>query len=362
MNKKIAYLAAGNSIHTVRWLNALAQRGYQMTLLTLHEVQEPLHAQVQVIKLPIPSPWGYVLNGPWLKKWLAHHQPAILHVHYASGYGTLARLSGFQPLVLSVWGSDILDFPQRSRLHRYWLQHNLRAADHICATSHYLAHATQPLAPNRPMSVIAFGIDTQLFCPQPQRPQQHLLKIGTVKTLATIYGIDILIQAFAELRQQLLHTQPLLAHALRLGIAGEGPQQTHLQKLVSQLGLATVTEWRGPLPHAAVPHYLNQLQIFVAASRRESFGVAVLEASACGVPVVVARVGGLAEVVAHGISGFWVETENIQALTQSLLTLVQDEHLRRHMGQAGRQWVATHYEWQAHVQRLETLYATLLGR
>lgn len=359
---KIAYLAARSAIHTIRFVNTLAQRGHTISLITLHDGGDVLDKRVQLFKLPIPAPWGYFLNAPFLRKLLKQLQPDLLHVHYASGYGTLGRLSQFQPLILSVWGSDVFDFPQQSFLHRALLAKNLLAATQICSTSQIMATTTAAIIQGKPLAqkiaITPFGVDTMLFYPRPELRDQNILKIGTVKTLAPKYGIDTLIRAFHLLRSTLAKSDPPLAHRLRLGIAGSGPQQADLQALVNRLELNAMTEFVGQLPHATVPDYLNQLDIYVAASRldSESFGVAVLEASACGLPVVVSRVGGLPEVVTDKISGYLVEKDQIEQFADILLKLVKNKVLRETLGQAGRELVLKNYTWHESIEILEEVY------
>jgi L-malate glycosyltransferase len=361
---KITFLAAHNAIHTVRLINALAQRGHHLSLITLHEGNEPLDDRIQLFKLPIPAPWGYFLNVPFLRRLLKQLQPDLLHVHYATGYGTLGRLSGFQPLILSVWGSDIFDFPTQSRWHKLWLAQNLRTATQICSTSQVMATATQALVQHvNPIAITPFGIDTTIFYPRPELHYCTVFNIGTVKTLAPKYGIDTLILAFDKLRGWLAETNLPLAQQLRLCIAGGGPQLNYLQNLVHQLQLTHVTEFAGHLPHSKVSAYLNKLNIYVAASRldSESFGVAILEASACGLPVVVSRVGGLPEVVEEGISGYLVEKDNVEQFAATLLKLVKEDALRTQLGQAGRELVLNKYQWQESISILEEVYGRVVN-
>ena len=355
---KIAYLAAGNSIHTIRWVNALAQRGHTIFLITLHKPKEPLEQKIPLFKLPIPAPLGYFLNAPFLKKLLKQLQPDLLHVHYASGYGTLGRLCQWKPLMLSVLGSDVFDFPNQSFLHHALLIKNLRVATQIGSTSHIMADITQKLCDDKPIAITPFGIETKLFYPRPQLRDNTVLKIGTVKALAPKYGIDTLIKAFSKLRNTLVESQPQLARQLRLSIAGDGQQRAELQTLVAKLGLSAVTEFAGHLPYAQVPDYLNQLDIYVAASRldSESFGVAILEASACGLPVVVSRVGGLPEVVEEGVTGYIVDKEEVAQFAAVLLTLAQNQKLRDSIGTAGRQMVKEKYDWQDSLSIMERAY------
>jgi hypothetical protein len=90
---------------------------------------------------------GYFRNVPVLRRLLVTERADLLNVHYASGYGTTAALSGFRPWMLSVWGSDVYDFPYESRLKGWWLRRNLRQADLIGSTSEAMAQQVKALVP-----------------------------------------------------------------------------------------------------------------------------------------------------------------------------------------------------------------------
>src|SRR5690625_501580 len=223
---KIAMLAIADSVHGTRWPNAFAERGHEVHLLTSHEPANPLHPAVVLHRLPFPHPAGYFLNAWHVRKLLRKISPDVLNTHFASGYGTLARLSGFQPNVLSVWGTDVYEFPHKSRWHRGLIEANLKAARQICSTSHVMATVTKQLSPNLEVDVVPFGIDTEWFKPDQNRYSQGVgnnIVVGTVKTLLPKYGIDVLINAFALLVQRLEASEPELAQRLRLKIVGGGP-------------------------------------------------------------------------------------------------------------------------------------------
>ena len=127
-----------------------------------------------------------------------------------------------------------------------------------------------------------------------------------------------------------------------------------------QLGIDHRTEFVGASPHDEVPSWLNRLDIYVAPSRlSESFGVAVIEASACGLPVIVSDVGGLPEVVRDGETGLVVPRENVPALQAALRRLLLDPALRQRLGRNGRAHVAREYEWGHCVDLMERVYASL---
>jgi glycosyltransferase involved in cell wall biosynthesis len=210
--------------------------------------------------------------------------------------------------------------------------------------------------------VIPFGIDVNIFRPEPRLKDTTVIRIGTVKALTAKCGIDLLMQAFAKVRKMCEFRSLELTSKLRLLIVGDGPERGSFEALARELSIDKVVEFTGHVSHTEVPKYLRCLDIYAAMSRSESFGVAVLEASACEIPVVVSNVGGLPEVVEDGKTGCVVESENVTMAARVLLRLIEDPAQRACMGKAGRQRVLDHYQWTTSVTRMEEVYARVLRR
>jgi glycosyltransferase involved in cell wall biosynthesis len=343
---RILLLSAGSSVHTVRWANAFVERGKDVHLVTQHAVTSGLSPRVHVHELSHWSGLGYLANGRRLRRLIRSIAPDVANVHYASGYGSLVEACKPIPTVLNVWGSDVFDFPRKSALHRWWLQRNLRAADQLVSTSKAMAERTRALAPGKPIAVVPFGVDLDVFGPAGPRTGTEQLTIGTVKSLMPVYGVDTLIRAFAGVLKMVPD------RSLRLRIVGRGPQASDLERLATSLGIRDRVDLIGGVRHAAVPDELRKIDVFVALSREESFGVAVIEASACGLPVVVSNVGGLPEVVREGITGSVVPPDDPEAAAHAIAELIASPEKRKTWGEAGRAFVAEHYAWPSCVDRM----------
>jgi L-malate glycosyltransferase len=349
----IALLGQANSVHLQRWAVALHERGRRVTVLS-QQVDDalPLPAGVAFQPLPCRGELGYLRNAGFLRRWLSTQRPHLLHVHYASGYGSTAMLAGWHPTLLSVWGSDVYAFPYQSRLKGWLLRRNLRFADALAATSHAMAQQVRRLWPAAgEIAVTPFGVDLQRFAPAPRAPGP--VTIGTVKSLAPAYGIDVLLRAFAS---------AAAGRDVRLLIVGDGPQRDALQQLARQLAIDDLVQWAGAVPHADVPQWLQRLDVYVAASREESFGVAVVEAMACGVPVVVSDAGGLPEVVVAGESGLVVPRDDAAALAAALQRLIDDAPLRRRLSQGGHARAQAEYAWPDCVSRMLACQDAVIAR
>lgn len=344
---RILLLSAASSVHTLRWANAYAAAGHETHLVTQHEPLPGYAGLAGLHRLPHLSGAGYLLNGQRLRRLVNELRPDVVNAHYATGYGTLARSVKDVPVVLNVWGSDVYGFPEKSSLHRWWLRRNLMAAHHLVSTSEAMADRTRALIPGLPRpTVVPFGVDTAKFTPRVADRGHEGIVIGTVKTLAGEYGIDILIEAFALLVQR-----PGTEH-VRLRIVGGGPDADELMHLVAKLGIAARVTFVGPVGHERVPDELRELDVFCALSREESFGVAVIEASACGLPVVVSNAGGLPEVVEDGVTGAVVPRNDVRAAAEQLARSVASSRLREQYGRAGRARVEDRYEWSRCVERM----------
>jgi len=361
---KVAFMAPANVVHTQRWVTSLAARGIDLLLLTQHAPGDWLvPCRVHLQMLPFEGNKGYFLNALAARRALRDYGPDLINCHYASGYGTLASLCGRRPSLLSVWGSDVYDFPYQSAIAGRIVRHNLRHAYCIASTSHVMAAQVRQLVPEvGEIDITPFGVECDLFIPTPHQRDDGTITIGTVKTLAQKYGIDTLIDAFAAL---LLETSSLpaeLRERLRLLLVGDGPERAELEMRVDALGLRERVTFAGKVPHGDVPVWLNRLDIYVAASRldSESFGVAIIEASSCELPVVVSDAGGLPEVVHDGVTGLVVPRDDCASLSAALARLVADGELRARMGKAGRALVQREYEWERCVDHMLECYAKLL--
>jgi glycosyltransferase involved in cell wall biosynthesis len=350
---KVLLLAYAGSAHIVRWANSLSARGCAIAIAS-HRGWEASEydAGIRLIRMPFSGTAGYFLNVPALRRALREEGPDILHAHFLSGYGTTARLAGFHPTIVSVWGSDIFDFPRRSPIHRRLARGNLAAADTILSTSAVMKAEILKYCPEgTDVGLSPFGVDTSRFAPGFAGRDGREITIGVAKGLYSYSGIDTLIRALAS-----------LGSPSKLRIAGDGPERGRYRALAEELGMAGKVEFMGSLSTKEMPDFFASLDIYCAPSLEESFGVSVLEASSSGLPVVASRVGGLPEVVEEGTSGLLVEPKRPEALARAIGSLVADPGLRRSMGVAGRAFVMRRYGMDACVDLMLRHYEETLRK
>jgi glycosyltransferase involved in cell wall biosynthesis len=347
---RICYLADAPSVHTQKWVRFFAERGNDVHVVSFRPATI---AGVQVYHVSAPlGKLGYLLAASRIRKLVRRIAPDILHAHHATSYGLVGALSGCHPYIVSSWGSDVIWSPRQTFLFDIMLRYNLGRADVVTATSRMLAEATATFCPpGTKVHVIPFGVDTNAFVPSPSTHRDRSsITVGTVKTLRPRYGIRELILAFRRIADAF--------PTARLIVVGGGEQQAELQTLIANLNLGDRITLTGQVSHKDVPEYLRGFDIFVVPSLtdRESFGVAVVEASASGLPVIASRVGGLPEVVLDGKTGLLVPPGDIDALADAVSRLLADSALRARMGQAGRQFALEHYRWEDNAKLMEEIY------
>jgi glycosyltransferase involved in cell wall biosynthesis len=359
------FLADSNSPHTIRWAKSIYGCNNSVGIFSIHTPDPFLYSDTPDIQLFSSkvsrdiqskgetnlSKLSYLKAKNDVKKLIEEFEPDLIHSHYASSYGLVGALSGFHPFIISLWGGDVFSFPKKSFIHRSMLKFSLSRADVILSTSYIMEKETKKYT-SRDIFVTPFGIDVEKFSP---RKVNNIFKngdivIGTIKTLEKRYGIEYLIKAFGLLKKKFPEK------SLKLLIVGSGTKGKYLESLVNDLNLKNDTIFTGFINHNDVEKYHNMLDIFVAMSLEESFGVAVLEASACGKPVVVSDVGGLPEVVENGKTGFIVERGNAEELAQALEILINDLEKRKNFGIKGREMVISKYNWIDSVNQMISIY------
>lgn len=369
-NLTVLVLSAASNIHTVRWVNALAERGIEVHLAYLpNHAPSPQHKiaeNVKLYQLNIAGRLGYYVNFRQLKKISNKVRPHIVNAHYASGYGTLARIARLKPLLLSVWGSDVYTFPYKSLLNMQLVTRNLNYADAIASTSECMALQVEKLVGSKDLYITPFGVELRDFTPikhSENADPNQIIRIGNIKTLKPIYGIDTLIKATRYLLDNLSnHGYADIARRIRVDIYGEGPQRNELQELIRTIGLDGEVFLRGAIPNKEVPKVLKTFDIFCATSISESFGVAVVEAMAAGVPVVATDVDGFREVTNDGKTGMIVESNCPRAVAIALESLILDKKIKKQLSMKGRMRVAEKYDWNNNVMAMVDVYQKVINK
>ncbi|PCH93474.1 MAG: glycosyl transferase family 1 [Bacteroidetes bacterium] len=355
---KILLLGDINSIHIKKWAAALAGSGIEIGIFGLGKATEEWYQDIEYVSncneagfsksifdSSLISKINYLNLLPKLKKAIKSFQPDIVHVHYASSYGLLGKLSGFHPIFVSVWGSDVYVFPNKGKLQNIVLKSNLKNADKIFSTSRDMKKETEKYT-DKDIKVIPFGIDIENFKHMSVEREfaQEDIVLGTIKSLEKEYAIDVLIKAFSIVCDR----NPQLQ--LKLMICGEGSLRNDLEALCNKLGIVDRTTFTGLVAHDEVPRYLNMIDVFGCLSDNESFGVAVAEAMACELPVVVSDVGGLPELVENGRSGSVVPPQSPVLAADAIEIFVLHPLVREKIGHNARLRIKTKFNWANNVQ------------
>lgn len=361
---KVLFLSAAKSVHTVRWVNALVERNIDILLVYNRGHEENadiIDRRVKTYCLKYSGVLGYYMNANELRKIYREFDPDLVNVHYASGYGTLARISGIGPVLLSVWGSDVYDFPNGNVVKKLILKRNVRYADVLASTSNCMATQLRKIMCDKNLSIYItpFGVDTDSFSPEkwPSKQDDQEIVIANIKMLEPKYGIRQMVLAVGLMVNDAEFAKKCKKKVL-LKVYGDGSQKEELKKLVKDQNLENTVIFCGKIPNNRVPEKLKESDIFCAFSQMdsESFGVAVVEAMAMELPVVVSDVDGFKEVVSNAETGYIVDRYDIVACKSALEQLALDSEKRKRMGVAGRKRVMELYCWEKNVDTMVALY------
>ncbi len=354
---RICFLAEANSAHIEKWCRYFLEQGHEVHVISFTKGEIP-GAEIHWIDLGLDGNEGdlaklkYLTQAGKVRRLVKKIRPDVVNVHYATSYGAVAALSGIWGYVLSVWGSDIYDFPKKSILHRALLRFSLKRAGILFSTSRAMARETRKYT-RKSIRITPFGVDTSFFTPKRRKRLPEYVDgrfmIGLVKKLEPKYGIDVLLRAAAVFREKRPNVN------LRLMIAGTGTHEEEYKKLAEELGIAERVTWTGFIPAEEAANLWANLDVAVIPSvlDSESFGVSAVEAEASGVPVIVSDVPGLTEATRPGYTALTVKRQDPEALAEALVQMYDDPVLRGRLGLNGRKYVQKRYEYRDCFRQIE---------
>jgi N-acetyl-alpha-D-glucosaminyl L-malate synthase BshA len=287
------------------------------------------------------------------------HDLDVLHVHYAMPFATSAFLAKQLvaprrlPVVTTMHGTDITVVGQQPSLLRM-TKFSIESSDRITSVSRALKAATiASLGVTKPIEVIPNFVDPEIFAPR--RKRLPLLAPAGAAVLMhasnfrPVKNVELVVRVFAAVHERM---------DARLVMVGDGPEKPKAEHLARQLGVARHVLFLGN--QEVMEELLPLADVFLLPSSTESFGLVALEAMSAGVPVVASRVGGLPELVGHGVSGFLEAPGDTEAFVRSVLRVLEDGPLARRMGKAGRKRAIESFHVDRVVDRYRKVYEGLV--
>lgn len=338
---KICMLGDARSPHLQHMACGLAARGFSIHVIT----NQPAEIErVQVEKFTVP-PFSWRYPGRWRTRW-SHYlrrlmdEHDLVQVHFLHDWGITPQIAEAGNLVVTPWGSDIVQPPDTAEPAaelRESRREMLRCAKFITAWGPSFAASVAKFADIEVSRVelIPLSVDAEQFAPRDTLHRSTLV-IGYFKGFAPVYGPMIMVEAAALVAKRRPN--------VRFEFVGDGALQDACRKRVVELGIDDAVRWLDRQPHENLPDIMAGWDLVAISSRRESFGLAALEASAMQLPVVASDVGGLHETVHHETTGLLVRPEDPESLAEALLSLLSDPQRRREMGRRGRRMVLERFE------------------
>ncbi len=365
---RLCYIANPNSPHTVRTVRPFVERGHQVHLITDRPARRAW-----------PGATLYDLSGSFrgrlpklgLLTWAMQAraivrdlQPDVLHAHQVDRGGWISLGVDYHPLALTAWGSDLLVQAGRSPLHQALSRAALRRADLVLAPAEPVCRRALALgADAERVRLMPWGVDTRIFCPGvvPTALRERLgvpqdaLVVLSPRALAPIYNIDVILRAMNAVTRKVPDA--------RLLIVAYNPRPSYRVKIagmIERLGLGDAARL---IPPAETPAQMADLyrlaDVVVSVPSSEGLALTVLEAMACGIPVVISDLPSFDGWVAPGQNGLVVPVRDAEATAQAIVRLLKDTALRQKMCKRNIQKVREQASQAAWVEKMEALYYEL---
>lgn len=352
----------GAERYLISLLNGLSPDNYDIVCIcTNASILEQLKRQINTnevhfvfYEMSQPSIWKTV----WpLSRLIASMKPDIVHCNGIDGYGhssyfILASRLARVPVVMGIFHTPMMQYPKHTlteKLFGYLIDQLIDAGILISKNS------LEPVLNGRHLKSTCLhqiynGVPIQEFT-RASESRTNPIVIGTVTRLVECKDVATFLTAASIVIHQMNY--------VRFVIFGDGPEKKVLIEQADRLGITgnvIFAGWQEDVKSA-----LQSVDIFVLNSINEGFGLAIVEAMACELPVIATRVGGIPEIVEEGMTGLLVPPQDPNALAEAICYLIERPQLVRSFGVKGRQRAQTLFSADTMVKQTSLLYQKLLS-
>ena len=368
---RILYFSDNHSDHNRRFLEKLAEVGNEVYFLDATQegsVETWLpcgvrQAQPKQIVQRHADPRDFAEFLVEFQLWVKELRPDIVHAGPIQTCGYVATLSGFHPLVLMSWGSDLLLHAHRNAEWRRATEIALEAADGFFCDCDAVREATQRYVTIPTARIVQFpwGLRRGAFAPQgPAKPREKLgwssdafIFICT-RSWEPLYDIDVLLRAF-----QLAFAKN---HRLRLLLLGDGSEADRVRRFIGEHDLKQVVATPGLIAGAETPRWFRTANAYVSCAKTDGTSISLLEAMATGLPAVVTDIPSNREWIAEDKNGWLAPAGSSEQFAAKLLRAASTSpHDLAMISEHNQTAVTKRADWDRNFPSLLRLYESLVG-
>ncbi len=364
---RLCFVADLFCYHNTRWIDYFAKRGYSILVLSPTDLRMPGVRVVRLFRTPTLPKLLQLLNVLIILRAIVSFRPHVLHAHYARIYGWLAALTFFKPLVITVWGGDILEDQGAFSdfLGKKLTPFAIRRADMVTAHSGYLRGKVIALGqrPERVRMVGCPGVDRTIFRPgldtDALRAELGLGDSQVVlctRLMDRLYNTETVVRAIPEVLREVPSVKFVFTE-----LAGSRDYIDEMKELARLLGVADAVVFLEMIPRERMPLFLNMSDVFVSIPSSDGMPQSLLEAIVCGTPAVVSALPQYRGVVENEVNGLVVNQEDARAVAAAIARLLRDRPLRQRFSAALLSTSVECLDYQDEMAKMEWFYYELGG-
>jgi len=367
---RILHIGNGKAFKIKAIVDALVRRGHQVHMVPIPPIEQSWEGVRWhcLANPPVPGQAKVLARLYQVRRLALRLRPHVVHAHNAWGPGWYGAWTGRHPMLIHAYGGDLLPEQYRGRpaLQRWLTSWSCRRADRIVVTGQHMIEAAGKLgiAPERVM-LLPRGVDLERYRPGLDTSElRRRLGLQSASPIIlspryqvdeSLYNLDTVMDAFTLVRERFPQ-----AVCLQLFDPLRESGRSSLAAAAEQRGLGAGYRLVPAVDNANMPLFYNMATAVVSVPSSDGFPVTVLEASACGAPLVVSRLPYCGEWFVDGENGLIVPVRDAQRLGQGLMELCTDAALRERLGSAGRRLVEQRADYRRCMDALEREYYRLL--
>jgi len=363
---RILYFSQNYSPHDYRFLSALSETEHEVFYLklegNLRQIEDrPIPLQIQQVL------WkGGQTSFRWrdvprlvldLKRVIKEIKPDLIHAGPIQTCAFLAVLSGFHPILTMSWGFDLMQDVERNewmkRITRYVLRHSdFFTSDAQVTRDRAIAYGMNPVR----TVVFPWGVDLKHFNSLHSRINRKTSVVENRKPFVLFcnrsweprYGVDVLAKAFVKVAKERKDVSLLLL--------GGGSQTNIIQQILMNGGVLDRVQFGGQVSQRDLPRWYHMAGLYISPSHVDGSSVSLMEALACGLPVLVSDIPANREWVSEGVNGWLFPDGNADILAEKILAVSAQKSKLAKIGRAARKSAEERADWKKNFAKLLEAY------